>query len=1040
MIKLATIENNPEFNGLVNACGGQPLLKSIFGQYNFSSLVEFSYLTLIASNDKECLGFVAFNDGGLVSGEMESFDEILEELRPIIPVKVSNTLFLNFWAIDINIDFDIELGDAIMRKAFHYCPDVDYFLWLGHKSVRLSDYMKERFVELDCSSREGAGGNGDPLKNFRVFAMHRSKYLPKLQVREARVEDNDDLLPILKASNPHLLANQDDFFLADLIQTQDHRNRFFVGVDNNIPVGMLSTSLDVNIHLITRIFDMDCYVDLLRTPMVEIKYKQMFFLGICANQAQCDILNMHSHEEGCVVYDASTSAVLTAYDAQEGDSDVTIDDVVDDINRHISALKLTALSAGPRADKVPQAVVLLNFPRNSNEARLYLASPATPTVTAVVELSSADKEEEFKETKGESKLEEDGKVNEDEWEVMLSTLRSNLLGADGLGNKSTEWIKLATSEDDVQSLGFQYLTVLKSLLDSHKEPEEPLADTPKTSSLVANGFALTVFCTTSELESRASDLLKVAFEEYPHLDYCLLMLPNDAPPTSLTRLMTQVKLRVGISFDQSLYVLHRQTLLAHEYLHVTRLIASLEKSVIRFVEPLGADGDSLMEAAYAALVENDVDLKDNPSEACFVAMLGGDVVGMMTISRKSASTEDINWFRANYQIEDQVSYDRHRGRAQAVITDWTMTPTFSRWGRYMLREVMRHYGKTLIYYQCPENCCPPIEVLNEMIPVLPRTRMQAALPQLPRGRVKEVPPPEPLPLVARPSENAPSNSCPLFYIAKNQLVTPKQIVSTRIVVVGGCLSTFPLLETLMFVPYIQLTNVYLVMESPPTAVTENNKGSKANSEPPAREYSPPPSPDKSGAGTPKPVKLTEVCKHALYSSEADYAGCLSVVDTCEPLDQMVRAMGFNHTVTVIRGRLTDIDRAHKAIIVSDETVVEYDILVVAPGTHDLSYKQFQIYSTLHPVRAADKGMFGIGSCFEDRRAVNWIRKMQYKNTFAGVVVYGGGLEAWHAVGRLLQMECIEKSRINWIIPDTDLPDLGDDLVSKISSTMCAVHE
>jgi len=241
-------------------------------------------------------------------------------------------------------------------------------------------------------------------------------------------------------------------------------------------------------------------------------------------------------------------------------------------------------------------------------------------------------------------------------------------------------------------------------------------------------------------------------------------------------------------------------------------------------------------------------------------------------------------------------------------------------------------------------------------------------------------------------------------------------------VVGGCLSVFPLLETLMFVPYLQLTNIYLVMETPPTAFTENNKAIKqddANAVP-MGELTPSASPQKGGApetlGSPggtKPVKLTDACKHALYSSEADYAGCLSIDDTSEPLDQMIRAMGFNHTVTVVRGRLTDIDRAHKAIIVSDETVVEYDLLVVAPGTHDLSYKQFQVYSTLHPVRAADKGMFGVGSCFEDRRAVNWIRKMQSKNQFAGVVVYGGGLEAWNAVGKLLTMDCIDKTKINW---------------------------
>jgi len=90
-IRLATVDDAPGFNQLVSSCGGQPLLRSVFGQYNYPALVEYSYISLIAANDKGTIAFASFNDGGLASQETESFDEYLDYIREILPVKVINT-------------------------------------------------------------------------------------------------------------------------------------------------------------------------------------------------------------------------------------------------------------------------------------------------------------------------------------------------------------------------------------------------------------------------------------------------------------------------------------------------------------------------------------------------------------------------------------------------------------------------------------------------------------------------------------------------------------------------------------------------------------------------------------------------------------------------------------------------------------------------------------------------------------------------------------------------------------------------------------
>jgi len=84
-IKRANIDDLTGFNQLVSSCGGQPLLRSTFGQFNFPSLVEYSYLNIIAGTEKGAIGYASFNDGGLAGQETESFDDLLDEIRTILP-------------------------------------------------------------------------------------------------------------------------------------------------------------------------------------------------------------------------------------------------------------------------------------------------------------------------------------------------------------------------------------------------------------------------------------------------------------------------------------------------------------------------------------------------------------------------------------------------------------------------------------------------------------------------------------------------------------------------------------------------------------------------------------------------------------------------------------------------------------------------------------------------------------------------------------------------------------------------------------------
>ena len=55
---------------------------------------------------------------------------------------------------------------------------------------------------------------------------------------------------------------------------------------------------------------------------------------------------------------------------------------------------------------------------------------------------------------------------------------------------------------------------------------------------------------------------------------------------------------------------------------------------------------------------------------------------------------------------------------------------------------------------------------------------------------------------------------PLFFISKRLLGRPKFDITTRVVIVGGGISTYSILETLCFIPFINIMNIYVISELP----------------------------------------------------------------------------------------------------------------------------------------------------------------------------------------------------------------------------------
>jgi hypothetical protein len=770
--------------------------------------------------------------------------------------QLTNSLLLNFWAYDSNVANEQNAHD-LLRSVFARCPNLDYVFFVCSSTVVPPNFLISFFSKVNLSKRENVSDN-DPYKKSDVYVLERAKILPRLLVREARVEDNDDLLPILQTSNPGISNGQEEYFLADLIQSQDESSKFFVGVNKNRPVGMLATTLDINAELLTRVFELDSYSGLIIKPDDEFTRKQFVVMLLGDHNVLKNVnINGICKSNGAAMIDLSK-----AYDSSNPNNMEVV------LNHMQASVQRIADSS-----KKYRGCFVTGFPNNEEECRALLDFLETSDfcINAIIELQN------FAEDDVDVDVEEDLLG---EYLDGVEMLKSQFMNT---GNYTTEWRRVTVGEgsdhsiDDVEDLLLVELKTLCDVNEKRVEEEERL----NMAGLSTNAFAIALFSVDEMFESRATDLIQVAFEEYPSLDYCVLLVPNASLPSALlTYGMQCPRVREGVSFDQSLYIIHRQAMLANDYLTVDRLDqSSLDKAEDLLTAVEEQDKEAIMTFASHSLRDSDVDLMNNPGEVSFAVKVESEVVGLICVSRKLTTSEDVMHFRNHYVLDDHVVFERHRGRAQAMVVHWVMNPIYSQWSRFVLQEVMRVYNKTVLYYHhLSRDSKPNIEIQEEMFPISTRFG----------------PTPKQTDALNMNGEGGYQQFYPLYYIQKKKIIDAKAKVGKRVVIVGGNSSSFTVLEKIALCHEINVTNIFLIMENPPQAWQSKQE-----------------------------FGLDEVGDN--------FSGCLSLKDVNDVTEQEINALGLPARCTLVQGRLTDIDRKNRAVIVSDEVIVEYDVLVLASG-------------------------------------------------------------------------------------------------------------
>merc|ERR1711871_58140 len=244
---------------------------------------------------------------------------------------------------------------------------------------------------------------------------------------------------------------------------------------------------------------------------------------------------------------------------------------------------------------------------------------------------------------------------------------------------------------------------------------------------------------------------------------------------------------------------------------------------------------------------------------------------------------------------------------------------------------------------------------------------------------------------------------PLYFTTKRLLSDPRIVLPTRIVVIGCNRCAYSVLETLCFIPYLHLVNVFFVADGRPSNWKYDG-------------YS----------------KVKKNARKPLEGSDETHTANLYPCDEDESFEHEIDSLGLSGRVTLVNGRLTDIDRKNKVVVISDSIPLEYDVMVITAPSEDSTFRKFENTANIHPRHLQERGIFGLGSSSSDDALSQWLFGPRGPRT-PGVVIYGSGLVAWSVAGRLLGMG-LEPERIVWILPRGEFMDgeMGHETIDELA--------
>jgi hypothetical protein len=208
-------------------------------------------------------------------------------------------------------------------------------------------------------------------------------------------------------------------------------------------------------------------------------------------------------------------------------------------------------------------------------------------------------------------------------------------------------------------------------------------------------------------DSRSTDFLKHAFDEYPDRDYLIITQPHTVVESQLLSKFTHPGKRSKNTFQHVLYIMHRDSLYDQD-MYVQRIVQNDLEMAAELTSTLD-EAKKMYDGLYECAV--------NPASTNygFVAKVLDQIVGVFIISK------DVNleYYISHFHVQDQILIAEQDRKSHTRLIHSCINPIFEKSTRFMLKELLRLTQKTCLYFEVNTDTIIPT-IFHELVHIRSR--------------------------------------------------------------------------------------------------------------------------------------------------------------------------------------------------------------------------------------------------------------------------------------------------------------------------------
>eukprot|EP01043_Picozoa_sp_COSAG02_P008175 COSAG02_NODE_257_length_26838_cov_118.324844_7_plen_1221_part_00 len=338
-----------------------------------------------------------------------------------------------------------------------------------------------------------------------------------------------------------------------------------------------------------------------------------------------------------------------------------------------------------------------------------------------------------------------------------------------------------------------------------------------------------------------------------------------------------------------------------------------------------SNADRCMEALVAC-GDNSEKTRKKSKRQGYVFEFMGTVVGAAVVKDGA----DVALLANNFELEDHVALACHPHDGHGVLDEFVLAPIFGGFVREALHELMRQGGHTVIYSEesTAAGAALDYSMRKCMVQLKPRPPIL-----LPPADWK----PEEGSWVDKEQQQAPDYALHVF---STRLITErKETRNTRVVVVGASDTSKGFLEEMLLLPDVIFPHITMVV-------------------------------------------------HGTAADGSGGVGGNLALSHCFAGDELAR-LALNGKVNTLHGRMQDIDRDQRMVVLDGDSLLGYDYLILATGLQE---------SAVTSLSGAQSSLAGVWSLSND---VNIAAMEEAAPTASKVLIYGDTLQTYGAIDRVI---------------------------------------